>query len=247
MSEFKSLSGMAVDRTRDDLVFMAHTAEVCGRYEEMCKFMRELIELITPTKSKLTNDERDLLTVAYKNVIHSRRVSKVALNGATDEDQVALIDVYKNQIHDEISIFCREVLTLLEVLISIHTDLDETRVVYFKMKGDYYRYLAESKPSADTEQKAESAYLTAYNLALSISNPLSNVRLGVALNYSVYFYDILNDREKAIELSTAAHNMAIETIAIGTKTHKDSCLILQLLKDNITLWTDELHVKNQVN
>jgi len=60
---------------RKDLVFMARTAETAERYEDMCKFMRELVKWTDSKKADLTVEERNLLSVAYKNVIGARRAS----------------------------------------------------------------------------------------------------------------------------------------------------------------------------
>ena len=80
----------------------------------------------------------------------------------------------------------------------------ESKVFYLKMKGDYYRYLAEvavgDKRSAvlDDSQKA---YQEAFEIAKSKMQPTHPIRLGLALNFSVFYYEILNSPEKACQLA----------------------------------------------
>ena len=124
---------------------------------------------------------------------------------------------------------------------------DEGKVFYFKMKGDYHRYLAEFQ-SGDKKKssasKANDAYGDANNLATSKDGgnvplpPTDPIRLGLALNYSVFHYEIQNDPEKACQLAKKAFDDAIaELDTLSEESYKDSTLIMQLLRDNLTLWT----------
>ena len=80
----------------------------------------------------------------------------------------------------------------------------ESKVFYLKMKGDYYRYLAEvavgdSRTAVlDDSQKA---YQEAFEIAKSKMQPTHPIRLGLALNFSVFYYEILNSPEKACQLA----------------------------------------------
>jgi len=62
--------------------------------------------------------------------------------------------------------------------------------------------------------------------------------LGLALNYSVCFYEILKDKQKACDLAKSAFDQAIAKLdKLDEANYKDSTLIMQLLRDNLTLWT----------
>lgn len=115
----------------------------------------------------------------------------------------------------------------------------EPQIFYYKMMGDYYRYLAEVQTKESHEKStasAEDAYSTATKLAekeLPVTHP---IRLGLALNYSVFFYEIKNEPENACSLAKAAFDNAIaEVDNIKNETYKDTTLIMQLLRDNLTV------------
>jgi len=225
---------------RKNLVFMARNAETAERYDDMCKFMRALVEWTDGTKVDLTVEERNLLSVAYKNVIGARRASWRTLNVDEHKDD-ELIKVYKKQVESELDVICKDVLNLLtDILLKNNVEENESRVFYLKMTGDYFRYLAEFVTDQGYDQKAADYYKKALTLAQSKLNPTHPIRLGLALNYSVCFYEVLKDKAKACELAKSAFDQAISKLdKLDEASYKDSTLIMQLLRDNLTLWTSD--------
>jgi len=245
---------------RKDLVFLARTAEASERYDDMCKCMGELVTVCKEKKEALTVDERNLLSVAYKNVIGARRASWRTLNAESqDEKNSGLVDGYKKQVEEELKQICNTVLSLLtdnlidqELITNIQkkdaeTDSDkkdtpntegEAQVFYLKMAGDYYRYLAEAVTDKEHEKEAANYYKRAFELSEKVLEPTHPIRLGLALNYSVCFYEILKDKKKACQLAKDAFDEAISKLdTLAENDYKDSTLIMQLLRDNLTLWT----------
>jgi len=107
-------------------------------------------------------------------------------------------------------------------------------------KGDYYRYLAElEKTPKGTEAccDAKEAYelaTTEANTQLPVVNP---IRLGLSLNKSVFYYELLGNSEEACRIAKTAFDSAIaELDELKEDSYKDSTLIMQLLRDNLTLW-----------
>lgn len=225
-------------QVRRDLVFMSRTAEAAERYDDMCKFMKELVSWASTNNEDLTVEERNLLSVAYKNVIGSRRASWRTLHAEEEDDLVA---VYKGQVEQELEITCKEILSLLEDTLVPNSkpgQNDDALVFYLKMTGDYYRYLAESAEGQGHEKKAASFYGEAFEIADKSLEPTHPIRLGLALNYSVCFYEILKDKKKACDLAKKAFDEAISKLdKLEEVDYKDSTLIMQLLRDNLTLWT----------
>ena len=110
------------------------------------------------------------------------------------------------------------------------------------MKGDYYRYLAEFTTGKERKEAAESS-LGSYKIAQDSCDdlePTNPIRLGLALNYSVFYYEILNSPERACKLAKIAFDEAIAQLDnLSEELYKDSTLIMQLLRDNLTLWTSD--------
>lgn len=236
---------------RKDMVYMARTAEAAERYEDMCKFMRELVLWSKKNTQPLTVEERNLLSVAYKNVIGGRRASWRSLtNESSDPKTDELINEYKAQVEIELDAICKDVLELLESsLISGETsENDEAQVFYLKMAADYYRYLAECVTGKNYDQKATEFYKKAFDIAESELQPTHPIRLGLALNYSVCLYEILKDKAQACQLAKGAFDEAIAKLdKLEESDYKDSTLIMQLLRDNLTLWTSSAEGEEEEN
>ena len=106
-----------------------------------------------------------------------------------------------------------------------------------------HRYLAEvhrDEEQKENMHKSEEAYETAMEVAKALKST-HPIRLGLALNYSVFYYEIIDNREKACRLAKEAFDDAIADLdTLPADSYKDSTLIMQLLRDNLTLWnTDE--------
>mmetsp|Transcript_9987 Transcript_9987/g.35120 ORF Transcript_9987/g.35120 Transcript_9987/m.35120 type:complete len:117 (-) Transcript_9987:125-475(-) len=109
------------------------------------------------------------------------------------------------------------------------------------MAGDYHRYLAEFQAGGDRDASTAAA-LAAYQAASKKSAgalpPTHPIRLGLALNFSVFYYEILDSPDRACTVAKEAFDDAIaELDTLSEESYKDSTLIMQLLRDNLTLWT----------
>lgn len=79
---------------------------------------------------------------------------------------------------------------------------------------------------------------TATDVAQTELTPTHPIRLGLALNFSVFYYEILNSPDRACHLAKQAFDDAIaELDSLSEESYRDSTLIMQLLRDNLTLWT----------
>jgi len=231
--------------TNSDLTIMAKHAEQAERYEDMVKFMKELT---TKETRKLTDEERNLLSVAFKNVVGARRSAWRIISAVETKEKDTPVGKiatdYRGEIEKELQERCYQVLDLIENhLLKQLEDTDlESKVFYLKMKGDYYRYLVEVTTGEERGELAEKSK-EAYNGATKQADTLPSthpIKLGLALNFSVFHYEICNDSKEACGLAKKAFDNAIaELDNLKEDSYKDSTLIMQLLRDNLTLWSSE--------
>ncbi|OAX82061.1 14-3-3 family protein epsilon [Emergomyces africanus] len=229
---------------RDSKTFLARLCEQAERYDEMVTYMKEVANL----GGELTVDERNLLSVAYKNVVGTRRASWRIISSIEQkedskgsEKHVAIISEYRQKIETELERVCQDVLDVLDQSLIPKAESGESKVFYHKMKGDYHRYLAEF--ASGNKRKvaataAHEAYKNATDVAQTELTPTHPIRLGLALNFSVFYYEILNSPDRACHLAKQAFDDAIaELDSLSEESYRDSTLIMQLLRDNLTLWT----------
>jgi len=150
---------------------------------------------------------------------------------------------YRVKIESELQEICHDVLNLLDKFLIPNASQAESKVFYLKMKGDYFRYLSEvasGDSKKDTVENSQQAYQQAFDISKKDMQPTHPIRLGLALNFSVFYYEILNSPEQACSLAKQAFDEAIaELDTLNEDSYKDSTLIMQLLRDNLTLWTSE--------
>lgn len=256
-----------------DLFQLANSAETGERYEDMCKFMNEIIKKACKDGSDgCTTDQRNMLSVAFKNVVGAKRQSMRALQSniesikadkgkdtESSDDQaaeIAIAEKYLKMVEKEVIDVCNQVLgVVLNGPLKKNDKKDEAKVFWLKMCGDYCRYLSEINNNPDAkvtvaspdgnkstkpEERAKAFYQEAMEAAKSSLPETHPTRLGLALNYSVCYYEILDQKDEACKLAKQAFDDAIEKLdTLNDKSYKDSTLIMQLLRDNLTLWTQQ--------
>lgn len=238
---------MSFADVREENVYMAKLAEQAERYDEMVDAMKK----VAAADFELTVEERNLLSVAYKNVVGARRASWRIVSSIEQKEEskgaqhhVGKIKEYRTKIETELSNICQDVLKLLDDHLIKTATTGESKVFYFKMKGDYYRYLAEFATASARKEAAENsliAYKSASDVAVTELPPTHPIRLGLALNFSVFYYEVLNSPDRACQMAKQAFDEAIADIDTLTEdSYKDSTLIMQLLRDNLTLWTSDM-------
>ncbi|XP_046413595.1 14-3-3 protein zeta isoform X2 [Neodiprion virginianus] len=241
---------MSVDK--EELVQRAKLAEQAERYDDMAAAMKA----VTETGVELSNEERNLLSVAYKNVVGARRsswrvISSIEQKTEGSERKQQMAKEYREKVEKELREICYDVLGdgvamlqgLLDKYLIPKASNPESKVFYLKMKGDYFRYLAEVA-TGDTRntvvEDSQKAYQEAFDIAKAKMQPTHPIRLGLALNFSVFYYEIINSPARACHLAKQAFDDAIaELDTLNEDSYKDSTLIMQLLRDNLTLWTSD--------
>ncbi|XP_053322206.1 14-3-3 protein zeta/delta [Spea bombifrons] len=226
-----------------ELVQKAKLSEQAERYDDMAACMKR----VTEEGGELSNEERNLLSVAYKNVVGARRsswrvVSSIEQKTEGSDKKQQMAREYREKIEKELKDICTDVLSLLDNYLIPKASQAESKVFYLKMKGDYYRYLAEvaSEEKQSIVEQSQQAYQDAFDISKLEMQPTHPIRLGLALNFSVFYYEILNCPDRACSLAKTAFDEAIaELDTLSEESYKDSTLIMQLLRDNLTLWTSD--------
>eukprot|EP00111_Clytia_hemisphaerica_P009467 TCONS_00027773-protein len=132
----------------ETLIHRAKLAEQAERYDDMANAMKK----VTEVKDMLNTEERNLLSVAYKNIVGAKRSSWRVITSIDQKntEKKPHTTEYIDRIVNELKDVCKDVLDLLDnylvkkalakLLTEEATEQDgESAVFYLKMKGDYYR------------------------------------------------------------------------------------------------------------
>jgi 14-3-3 protein epsilon len=189
----------------EENIFLARVAEQAERFEDMVDFLSKVLD----TKgAEVSSDERNLLSVAFKNLISSKRaacrtIAAIEQNPKYSKYATALTG-YKSTIEDKLTADCKSIINLINSKVLSKPCDGEAKAFFVKMVGDYYRYIAENAKGALMEEVKQSA-LKAYSEANQITLPPCNPsKLGLALNFSVFHYEVLKNHKAACELADQA-------------------------------------------
>ncbi|KAF0989142.1 hypothetical protein HZS_5357 [Henneguya salminicola] len=195
------------------LIIYTKLANEAERYDEMAGSIKKFVLKST---EPLSIFDRNLLSIAYKNVLSSLKFSWRSLNFLEENSEkfslirnVAL--EYKIKITNELTEKCEDIIELISICQARH------KITDYEDQADYYRYIAEvekKRPDYDPIAQSENVYKEAMTIARAHLVPTNRVRLGLALNYSVFFYEILVNIEKACEITK---KVASNFIRIGIR------------------------------
>nr|AFZ78830.1 14-3-3 protein [Coptotermes formosanus] len=230
---------------RELLYFMARVADQAERHADVISIIKNII-----TIGPLTAEERNLLSVAYKALTGNRRTALRTVNAFLEDpsvqpqtERISKLQELKTKLTKELDDYCKEIVELVDAKLLPSATEPAHRVFYEKLKADYYRYSVEFKEGnerKDGSVKAKESYKAAMDIAeaqLSKANPQF---LGLALNYSVFLYEIDSQKTEAISLADKTFKNAVDGLEdLPEDEYSEATLILQLLKDSVQLWTDE--------
>lgn len=231
----------AIMSAREENIFLARLAEQAERWEDMVEYMKRVAVM----GSALNNDERNLLSMAYKKYVSARRhafrqMSVMEADTSRGPEVQQLIRDYIVKVEGEMNEKCKDILQLLSTqLIPKATDTED-KVFYLKLQGDYHRYVAEFAKGAQKEeavQSAQTSYQDAFDAATPELPPTDPLRLGLVLNFSVFYYEVLSSPVKACQLAKAAFDEAKAGFdALPEEKQAAIQEILPLLRENLNLW-----------
>ena len=228
----------------EESIFMARVAEQSERFEDMVDFLKPVIK---EKGSTLSNDERNLLSVAFKNLISSQRsgirtIAAIEQNKKYEKYADALL-AYKNKIQNILFSNCESIIAIIKSDILGSASESEAKAFFLKMIGDYCRYIAENASGERLENcktEALNAYNEAQELCVKDLGACNAIRLGLALNFSVFHYEVMSDVKKACELGEKALQDALDKLDdVSEEEFRDAQSIIELLKENLSLWKEE--------
>uniref|UniRef100_A0A915DQK2 14-3-3 domain-containing protein n=1 Tax=Ditylenchus dipsaci TaxID=166011 RepID=A0A915DQK2_9BILA len=219
---------------KDELIYRAKLAEQAERYDDMMQLMKQMAELGV----EITAEERNFYSFAYKNAIGIRRASWRSISEqekkAENSEILKLVAKdYREKIEKEVRDICNDALATLEKHLIPKAVDSESNVFFMKMTADYFRYLAEISVGDERKgiiEKYQVAYAKAFDVAKKLP-PCNPIRIGLALNFSVFYYEILNSHSEACQLAQKAVNDATAAVSKQLETEQ-----LQTWKVLLQLW-----------
>jgi len=233
----------------EEYIFLARVAEQAERFEDM---VDQLEHVLAEKGADVTSDERNLLSVAFKNLISSKRaacrtIAAIEQNPKYSKFGEALAG-YKAGIEQKLQDDCQRIIDMINNKVLAKPCDGEPKAFFVKMVGDYYRYIAENAKGDNLEKVKQSA-LSAYNEANSIALPPCNpIKLGLALNFSVFHYEAMKNHKAACDLADQSLQDALDKIdELEEDDFRDAKSIIELLKENLTLWREEEDNDNAID
>ena len=235
----------------DKSLYIAMLAEQYSNYEDMFYFMKILAQ---NKKEIMTYDERNLFSIACKNYINVNRTGYRTILAYENKERkkenspyLSYIIEYKKIVENISYIKFQNILKFIEENIIQKDNFKnydyERKTFFYKMMGDYNKYLSQYKTFESKCIKEAEKY---YNQSLKFSNdlPIYNpVKLGLNLNLAVFYYDILKDRKKAIDLSKSIikkFDLEAKNLDEEDEEKKDAISIYYLIKENLEDWEKEI-------
>ncbi|KAJ7936301.1 14-3-3 domain-containing protein [Mycena leptocephala] len=204
---------------------------------------------------ELTLDERTLFASACGNLVKRLRYSCKATSLVESHpelpgDRTVITTAYRQRVHKD-GHGSRVHPRILQDHLMKSTQSRESLVFFRKMIGDFYRYLAEFSIEVErkdyTDQALESYMMASHLAANHPEMPLTHpTRLALVINFSVFYHDILQNHDAALEHSCQAFNDGVKHLDwLTEETCTESILLLQILKDNSTIWSLTKNVNTQ--
>ena len=235
-------------------IYMALLAQQCSRYEEMFKFLEDL--LIKRGKD-FSIKERELLAYGYISYIKEKRKAlHIILAYETKEKKnensifLPLVQEYRRTIESELTQSLQNIINILDSLLIKKAENNESKMYYKKLKGDFNRYIAEYAKDELRERVMKDGLL-AYQDAKNLSKdfPIMNeILLGLHLNMSLFYYEVINERKNAIKIADECIqriNKEMNDFDEDDEKNKVIVSLIRLIKENYENWKIEEEEQNK--
>ena len=234
--------------TRDEYIYLSKIYERAERYPDMVSAINKFIEI----NPKLSKEEKKIVSAGYKNILLEKRASWNLLNNMEKREskkkpeQVPYIKEIKKIIEKELKEQFEEVHKIIDKFLLPNAEDADSKVFYMRLKGDHYRYLAEISKNKEKEynkaiEDAEKIYKEAYEIANKELPVLNNTRIGLCLNFAVFYYEVKGNKKEGCKIAKKAFEDSMKYLDELEKNKlKDVLLLIQLLKENLIFWSSEM-------
>jgi hypothetical protein len=242
----------------DNKLYLARICHLSGLPEETIKYVEEIIKL---KNGNITEEERNLLFSSFKTLINFRRDSWRTVHALESKELknksslLPRVTGLKASLTEEIKNYVNKAIELIDNNLLKNAVNNELKVMYSKIKGDYTRYIIEIIPKENEEEinalkeKAGENYKMGLNLCDTLSN-LNTTKVGLMLNYTVFLYEIMKDYKTAYIIANDAYEKTMKSIKDDNhdlNVFKDLNKLINLLKDNISKWSETVIQENNEN
>ena len=242
----------------DNKLYLARICHLSGLHEETLKYMEEVVIL---KNGNINEEEKNLLFNSLKALINFRRESWRTVNALESKEiknnsnLLPRVTELKFTLEEEIKTFVNKGIELIDKKLLKDNISDELKAMYYKIKGDYIRYIIELTPKDKEEEinflkdKADENYKIGLNICESLGN-LSTIKIGLILNYSVFLYEVIKDYKNAYILLNNTYQTTIKNLNdnnYDANLVKDLNKMLDIFKENISKWADTVVPENVEN
>ena len=235
-------------------IYMALLAQQCSRYEEMFKYLEDI--LIKRNKD-FSIKERELLAYGYVSYIKAKRKSlHIVMAYETKEKKnensifISYIQEYRRTLETDLTQSCQKIINIIDSLLFKKAENNEAKMFYKKLKGDLNRYIAEYAKDELRERVMKDglvAYQDAKNLSKDI--PIMNeILLGLYLNMSLFYYEVINERKNAIKIADECVSKVDKELPRFDEDNEKNKVIMALIgliKENLENWKIEEEEQNK--
>jgi 14-3-3 protein epsilon len=233
----------------DNHAYLAMLAEQCGRLDDMMEFLDIIIQ--DQTKFEINDEERDLIISSYKKNISQRKVSLNTIQAYQLREMkkeyspyLSYIREYKKRVESEMGQLCKKINGNIDNLILPKIHDGESKIMILLLKAYSYRQIvqiSEGNSKLLFLDYVSNTYHEAERLAEKL-NPSNPKRLQLALDLSIFTYEVLNNYGQAIDIVRKAVNNARKELpsdGVYDEQYKEAFSILNLLEENLYLWNSE--------
>ena len=233
------------DGLNNKFLYTALLADQCNFYEDMFYFMKAFIK---NKKDILTPEERNTFAIACKQYISKNRSANRTIlqyekKEKNNSSHLNYIVEYKKIAENILYEKYQGIINFINNNIVEKNNFGnydvEGKVYFYKMIGDYYRYLCEVDTfKSKYINKAEKYFDEALKIASKLQ--IYNInKLGLILNLGVFYYENLKNEKKAVELAKSAIKQFEEEakeLDKNAEENKEIFLTYDILKENLDLW-----------